>query len=235
VVTVTQGINIVTLIIWLHVFAGATALIAGAVALLVKKGSYLHRKSGMVFVVAMLIMSATGAVTAAIMGIRISIVAGMLTFYLVLSSVLTVRPLVRAAFAVNIGVMMIGAIAGVLGLQYGLTALAMGQTNVDGYPVAAYLLFGTIALIGAALDARMIWSGRAEGIKGKHRIARHLWRMCFAMYMATSAFFLGQAQLFPEPLRHIWLLAIPVLLVLAALVYWLVRTLWTRSAPAAIS
>ncbi len=224
-----------TLIIWLHVFTGAAALIAGAIALLVKKGSYLHRKGGMVFVVAMLVMSATGAVTAAILGIRISIVAGMLAFYLVLSSVLTVRPLLLAALAINISVMMIGALAGVLGLQWGLTALAAGQTNVDGYPIAAYLLFGTIAIIGAVLDVRMIWANGAVGvIKGKHRIARHLWRMCFAMYMATSAFFLGQAKLFPEPLRHIWLLAIPVLLVLAALIYWLVRTLWFRNAPAAI-
>jgi hypothetical protein len=46
------------------------------------------------------------------------------------------------------------------------------------------------------------------------------------MYLATSAFFLGQAKLLPEPMRNLALLAIPVVLVLLAMVYWLVRVLW---------
>lgn len=214
-----------TMTIWLHIFTGAIALMAGAMALIAKKGSVVHRKSGMVFVVAMLIMSVTGALTAAIIGVRISVIAGTLAFYLVLTSVLTVRPLAEGAMNVNIGLMLIGAIAGITGLLNGAIAIAAGKATIEGYPVSAFLIFGSVALIGALLDARMIWKG---GVKGKHRIARHLWRMCIAMYIATSAFFLGQAKVFPASLQHIWILGIPVLLVLIALIYWLARTLLSR-------
>lgn len=214
-----------TMTIWLHVFTGALALTAGALALIAKKGSVLHRKSGMVFVVAMLIMSVTGALTAAIIGVRISVIVGTLAFYLVLTSVLTVRPLAEGALNVNIGLMLIGAIAGIAGLLNGAIAIAAGKAAIDGYPVSAFFIFGSVALIGALLDARMIWKG---GVKGKHRIARHLWRMCIAMYIATAAFFLGQPKVFPAALQNSWILAIPVLLVLIALIYWLARTLLSQ-------
>jgi len=52
---------------------------------------------------------------------------------------------------------------------------------------------------------------------------RHLWRMCFALFIATGSFFLGQAKVFPEELRIFPILAAPVLLVLLAMVYWWVR------------
>ena len=58
---------------------------------------------------------------------------------------------------------------------------------------------------------------------GAKKIARHLWRMCFALFMSTGSFFLGQADKIPEALR-IW----PVLYVLAIaplvfLLYWMWR------------
>jgi hypothetical protein len=37
--------------------------------------------------------------------------------------------------------------------------------------------------------------------RGPARVRRHLWRMCFAMFIATGSFFLGQANVLPEPLR----------------------------------
>ena len=65
---------------------------------------------------------------------------------------------------------------------------------------------------------------RAGAIEGAKRLTRHIWRMSFAMFMATASFFLGQAKVFPEPLRHaIGMRAIPVVLVLVVMVYWLVR------------
>ncbi len=47
------------------------------------------------------------------------------------------------------------------------------------------------------------------------------------MWIATSSFFLGQAKVFPEAIRNPALLAVPVLLVLVAVVYWFVRVRWT--------
>ncbi len=209
----------------LHIFAGAIALIAGAVALSVTKGGYIHRNSGLVFVASMLFMSASGAAIAAFVPVRISVVAGMLTFYLVLTSLLTVRRVGSSNRPIEIAGMGLGFATGVLGIVFGAMALQTQSGALDRYPAAIYFVFGCVALMGTMLDGRM-WL--ANGIDGKHRIARHLWRMCFGMYMATSAFFLGQAKLFPEIFRNGWLLAVPVLMVVLAMLYWLTRTLFAR-------
>ncbi len=81
-------------------------------------------------------------------------------------------------------------------------------------------IFGGIALLGALGDLRLL-SG--TGVSARHRIGRHLWRMGVALWIATASFFLGQANFIPEPLRILPLLALPVLLVLGATIYWLVR------------
>ncbi len=48
-----------------HVVGGLVALVAAVVALSAQKGGTLHRGSGLVFVVAMVVMAATGAALAA--------------------------------------------------------------------------------------------------------------------------------------------------------------------------
>jgi peptidoglycan/LPS O-acetylase OafA/YrhL len=72
---------------------------------------------------------------------------------------------------------------------------------------------------------RVLLVGR---IQGAQRIARHLWRMCFSLFIASGSFFLGQAKVIPKPIRILPLLAIPALLPLALLLYWLVRVLLTK-------
>lgn len=77
--------------ILLHIIGGLLGLTSGAVALATRKGSKIHRRSGMIFVGAMLVLSASGAIMAALMPEQISMIAGMLTFYLVISALLTIR------------------------------------------------------------------------------------------------------------------------------------------------
>ena len=47
--------------------------------------------------------------------------------------------------------------------------------------------------------------------------------MSFALFIAALSFFIGQAQVFPKPVRIMPLLALPVLAVLVTMVYWLWR------------
>ena len=62
-----------------------------------------------------------------------------------------------------------------------------------------------------------------SGLAGPERLARHLWRMCTALFVAAGSLFLGQPKVFPPSIRHSpWLLA-PEILILAALVYWMIR------------
>jgi uncharacterized membrane protein len=74
-----------------HILAGALALVFGYVALYAAKGATLHRKSGMLFVFAMVTMSLTGALMAFLNASSVSVVAGLLTFYFVTTALLTVR------------------------------------------------------------------------------------------------------------------------------------------------
>jgi len=89
-----------------------------------------------------------------------------------------------------------------------------------------YFFMGSVMLLAAAGDVRMLVRG---GVFGAKRIVRHLWRMCFGLFIATGSFFLGQQQVFPRWLRGSPVLSIPALLPLALLIFWLFRV-WFTSA-----
>ena len=216
---------------WLHIVAGLVALASGAMALYAAKGSPLHRRSGMAFVVAMLVMTSSAVVMAAFLRPnRVNAIAGMLTFYLVCTGTLTVRRRIAEVRGLMTGLMLLALVGGGYAFALGLEALGSVDGKVAGIPPQPLLMFGLVGLLGGLLDARLLWAG---DIQGPHRLARHLWRMCFAMWIATASFFLGQARFFPEPIRQSGLLAIPVLLVAGLMVYWLVRVLQKRRPMAA--
>jgi len=192
----------------LHITAGVVGLASGAVALYARKGGVLHRKSGKVFVYATLAMSISGATIAALKSQTINVVAGLLTFYLVTTALLTVRDRPR----------WLDVCATVFGL--GLALFSLGSGFAGAPSAGGFIFFGAVALLAVYGDLRLM---RAGGIQGIHRIARHLWRMCFAMFVLTGSFFLGQSQVFPEPIRIVPLLATPVFLVIFLMIYWLVR------------
>lgn len=201
----------------IHILAGLIGIASGAVALYSAKGMKLHRKGGMIFVYAMLVVAITGTVMGLLISEMAAVIPGMLTFYLVLTSLLTVRrPIVGKFSWIDIGAMLIGLTTGIVSVIYGFVAV--------GQPTVLYIIFGLIALLATLGDLRMM----AKGIQGKHRIARHLWRMCFALLLASISLFIGQSQAFPEPVRDSGLLPIPVILVLVLMVYWLVRVLFTQ-------
>jgi hypothetical protein len=203
-----------------HIIAGLIGLTSGAIALSVRKGAILHRKSGLIFVYAMMIVAITGTVMGALISEMAAVIPGALTFYLVLTSFLTVRrSVVQKSSWIDFGAMLIGLMVGVASVVYSFVA--------EGQPTVLYIIFGVIALLATLGDLRII----ARGIQGTHRIARHLWRMCFALLLASISLFIGQSQVFPEPLRNSRLLPIPVLLVWFLMLYWLVRVLFMQWRP----
>jgi hypothetical protein len=96
---------------------------------------------------------------------------------------------------------------------------------------------GSVCLLAAAGDVRMLVRG---GVVGAKRIARHLWRMCFGLFIAAGSFFLGPSN---RPLRllsavglgqHLspalfstTLYLILTILPLILLIFWLVRVRFT--------
>ncbi len=211
--------------ILLHIIGGLIGLTSGAIALSAPKGGTLHRKSGIVFVYAMLVLSTTGAVMAALKPETVSVIAGLLTFYLVVTALLTVRRRVQGFNWMDTGAM-------VFGLAVVITAVIFGTSNpageIDGPLPAIALIFGAVALLAVFGDVRMLL---ARSLPWSQRIARHLWRMCLALWIAAASFFLGQSDEFPEALRIMPLLCTPVLLVMLLMFYWLVRVLFTQWQP----
>jgi len=225
----------------IHIFAGLLAIVAGAVALSVWKGGTLHRRSGTIFVYTMLVMSGTGAGMAIVKAISLSpaplglklqgdAMGGLLTFYLVVTALLTVRPPAPKYQWVNVAANVAAFAMFATACYWGFEALGNPNGKRGGYPAAMYFIQGSIALLAAIGDWRAIV---LHGLRGAQRLGRHLWRMCFAMFIATASLFLGQTQVFPEELRKPLLLAAPVLLVIGALLYWLVRISVPRWRPAA--
>jgi hypothetical protein len=202
-----------------HIIAGAIGILSGAVALYAVKGGVLHRKSGMIFVCAMLVMSGSVAVIAAWHPNWATVLQGVLTFYLVTTGLLTVRRPAGSRW-IDVGAMLVALTVGTTHIAFGLEASYSPTGTKYGYPPPLYFIFGPLALLAAFGDIRML---RARGLHGFHRIARHLWRMCFALFIASASFFLGQAKVIPAPLRIYPVLIALALLPLVLMLYWLVR------------
>jgi uncharacterized membrane protein len=75
----------------IHITGGIVAIIAGFVALYALKGASVHRKAGIVFVYAMVVMASSGAVMAMIRLNRGNVMGGGLTLYMVTTTLLTTR------------------------------------------------------------------------------------------------------------------------------------------------
>lgn len=209
-----------------HVIAGSVGLVAGFVAIFAAKGARLHRRSGLVFVCAIVAMGLSGAAIAALTSTEISVIAGMTTAYLAVTGFNTVRRPTPAGRRVDAGAMVTGMILGVTSLALGVHTLVVSPDGMrDGLPAFPFFVMGVPALVGSAGDARL---RRAGGIAGARRLARHLWRMCYALFIASMSFFLGQADKIPEALRNTAVLTLLAFLPALVMLYWLWRVRFRR-------
>ena len=208
-----------------HIVGGSIGIIAGFLALATMKGAPLHRKAGMVFVCGMVTLAGTGAVMSVITLNRGNLLVAGLTLYMVATALLTTRRREthyewRDLVALTLGLGVTAA-----ALTFGRQALASTNGQLDRYPAPFFFVFGSIALLSVMGDVRMMIAG---GFQGRPRIVRHLWRMCFATFIASGSFFLGQAKVIPKPIRIVPVLTLLALLPLLAMAYWLVRVRFPR-------
>lgn len=206
-----------------HISGGCIGILSGAVALIARKGERLHRAAGTVFFVSMLVTAAIGAVVGPFLPVPQwdSVANGVITFYLVASSWLTVRRkectvgrAEKVGLAAALGVAAYGAACA-------LVAINSPTGTIGDAPPAAFLIFFLLGAIGAAGDIKVIVRG---GISGAGRISRHLWRMCTALTIATFTFATQpKAMQFVPAFLHGTPSLVLAALPLFALVFWLVR------------
>jgi uncharacterized membrane protein len=208
-------------ILYLHIGAGLIALLSGAASAIVKKGSGVHRRAGDVFVVSMLVMAAIGAGVSPFLQPAqwANVIAGFFTLYLVTSGYLAGARSGDASW-MQWTMFIVAVVIAVCALSFAITV----EKASDAGP--AYL-FGTIVALAAVGDLRLILRRSSNATQ---RLARHLWRMTFAFAIATASLFLGQPQLFPKSLRGA--LFVPVLAVLAFMLFWIVRMRFVKRLPA---
>jgi hypothetical protein len=204
-----------------HISMGTLALLSGAGAMILSKGARSHRWAGNVFAGSMLVMAATGTTIALfITPVAGNVMGGLMASYLVATGWAAAWRRPRETGSLEIALALLGLVTAIAGFNYGYRASHAPTHTLDGSAPAFYLVFGSVALLATVLDVRMIARG---GFTGSQRISRHLSRMGLAMFMATGSFFLGQAKLFSPAVRASGVLKFPVLLVIGAILYWLVR------------
>jgi hypothetical protein len=216
---------LVMLLLALHIGAGSAGILSGYSALFVRKGGRAHRRAGNIFVPAMLIAGAMAAALAATIPQRGNVIGGLFTVYLVASAWMTVRRkdgsigwFECAGFAFALACA-IGA------FLLGLEAARSSGGVLDDIAPANFYVTGAVAALAAALDLKVILRG---GIGGHARIARHVWRICTGLFIASGSFFLGQQKVMP-----VWLQGSPILFVLAVtplvlIIFWLLRIQFTH-------
>ncbi len=211
-------------ILVLHICAGILGLLSGAAAISFRKGSRQHVLAGNIFVVSMMGMSTAGAYLA-LMKHQMNNVF-VLAFYLVTTAWSTARRRDGKTSIFDWGALLVALAVGTAIVSYGVQAAKTPTRSIGGIPAGMFFFLGSVALLSAAGDIRMLVRG---GVFGAHRIARHLWRMCFSLFIATGSFFLGQQQVFPHWLRKTNVLFIPAILPLILMIFWLVRVLFTKA------
>jgi hypothetical protein len=211
----------------LHITAGTLGMLSGFVAAFLRKGSRQHGLAGNVFVISMLTLSASGVYLAIMKSQPGNILGGTLTFYLVATAWMTARRRDDDATGLfDWGALLLVLAVAACQLTFGLEA-ALGTTGLKyGYPPGPYFFMGSVAVLAVTGDIRLLVHG---GISGTPRIARHLWRMCFALFIAAASIFLARQQVFPDLLRKTGVLVFLSVLPLLLMIFWLLRVRFTNS------
>ena len=209
------------LVLALHFAAGLASIVAGTIALSVAKGGRLHRQSGLIFTWAMIVLGLTAVGIGAYESRPSQVLAGFLAAYLVFSAMTTVKPLPGIGPRFQVALMVLTFSIAVATLYGGVAEWLDPTVMVVGRPrVGPPLIAGTVFLLAAIGDFRAL---RAGGLQGARRLARHLWRMCFGLFVATGSFFLGQMKFVPEPVRIVPLLLVLSFAPILFLLYWMLR------------
>jgi uncharacterized membrane protein len=200
----------------IHIVAGALALVLGAVALLAKKGGTIHRRGGLAFACAMFVMGVSGALLGNVFG-------GLMAIYFVATAATTVRPRSVWTRAIDVAAVAVAIAFTLVTFRAGVEAFGSPGRARDGIPFAMFFFLATVTTLAVIGDVRVL---RLGVLRGGPRLARHLWRMCFALFIAAGSFFSIRervAKVLPEPFTTGPMRLLPILLVFVAMFYWLWR------------
>ena len=197
-----------------HIAAGIVALFAGTAAVAARKGGILHARAGTAFFGSMLVLGVTASILSPLKDPPESPLAGIFVCYFILTSWVTARRRdgTTGRFEIFAGVVALG------------TASLMIWSGFNGAttPAGAGPIFaiGGLWLLAGLLDFNAVLRRKLTPVQ---RVSRHLWRMCFAFFIATGSFFLGQQDVMPEAIQGSPILFGLAFAPFAIMAFWLVR------------
>jgi len=198
----------------IHIAGGLLALPAGTIAVAARKGGRLHARAGTLFFASMLVLGVTASILEPFRSPPGSPIGGIMVCYFVATSWVTARR--RDGTTGRFEILACAAALGLAALMAwgGFT----GATTPAG-PGPVFALAG-LCLLAGLLDLNAILRKK---LSHAQRIARHLWRMCFAFFIATGSFFLGQQDVLPAAVRGSPVLFVLAFAPFAVMAFWLVR------------
>lgn len=207
-------------ILWAHIAGGLIAILAGFVAVGVRKGSRMHRLAGTWFAAAMLVLGLSPAILVGLGPEDDRGMVGLLTCYFVATSWVTARRRDGTTGGFEIVACAI-ALSGAAGWTW--YGLAGASTPAGPGPI---FVFAGLLLVAGLGDLNVILRRK---LTAAQRLSRHLWRMCLAFFIATGSFFLGQQDILPVAMRGSPILFVLAFAPFAVMAFWLVRFRFPKS------
>lgn len=209
-------------LLWLHIAAGIAAILLGTIAVAARKGGRVHLNSGIWFAVAMIVLGLTASILEPFRKPEPgSPFVGLFVCYFVVTSWVAARRRDGSTGKFEF-------FASVVALGTGAAMIWSGLTGASTTPVGSgpvFILAG-LCLIAGLLDLRV---ALRKTLTPGERIRRHVWRMCFAFFIATGSFFLGQQQVMPAAVRGSPLLLLLGFAPFAVMAFWLVRLRFAKA------
>ena len=210
------------LLLWVHIAAGIAAIPLGTIAVAVRKGGWLHAQAGTGFFAAMLLLGVSAAILEPFRTPEPgSPIGPLLVCYFVGTSWVAARRRDGTAgkFELIACALALGAAAVIA-----WDGFAGGATTPAGR--GPLFFFAGVCLLGGLGDLNAILRTR---LTAAQRVRRHLWRMCFAFFIATGSFFLGQQDVLPQAVRGSPILFVLAFAPLAVMAFWLVRLRFAKA------
>lgn len=214
-------------ITWIHIAGGLTALLSGAVAVSSRKGGGMHVLAGTWFFVAMLVLGVTASILGPLKTPPDSPMGGIMVCYFVATAWMAARRRSGTPGRFEtVACAIVLLIASVMIARGFMLALDPGAQVSEPPGPGALFAIGAICLLAGLGDLRWILCGK---LSATQRISRHLWRMCFALFIATGSFFLGQQDVLPQAVRGSPVLFVLAFAPFALMLFWLVRVRFSKT------
>jgi hypothetical protein len=152
-------------------------------------------------------------------------ISGALVIYMLLTAWMAARQPDGKWGAVEVFGFLFAAVGAAASVYGGVVSLQNGTAFMGGIPAFA---FGGVIGLAALGDLSVVLR---RGLRGRQRIARHLWRMHMGLFAAVGSFFPGQLQFFPPWVREVEpviLLFLPAFSIVGIMLVWLGVVFFTR-------